>query len=631
MDKLEELEEELYGKGEEPLAKRRQRHFALPSISRDLRTSWSSGEKTKPLLQRLAVGKTALFLAATLFLFLGAGAVFVWFYMGIERTEATISIAGRDSLEGGELAVITVTVKNVSSTALQESELAITIPAGSSIQDKSGVELPSPPRIIERVGTLGPGEERTVELTARIFGKEGEAKEVVATLWYRPERLRARFSSEARKSFTISRVPLALFWEMPETVVPRQNIHFTLRFSSQARSRYEGLWARIDYPPGFTPGEADPKPDVGDTLWKIGTLEPGGEGKIALAGSFLGEGGKRQSLHAGIGIFDELTKEWRPWRESTKEVTLSVSPFLLETTLGGKREGVVRPGERLAFTVRYENRTAIAVKNVSVRAALEGEIIDINTLSIGNGGVFDFPTKTIVWGPGGTPGLQEAEPGEGGDLQFTVQTHSRPPVRTAEDRNLLVRARASIAAPQLPKEFEGSRLSPDDAIEFKVASVLLFAGRAAFYSSPIPNSGPLPPKVGERTSYTITYEIRNFTNELGNVEVRGFLPPNVKWENSVSPRGADIHFESASGEIRWRIGKIPPGTGVLTPALIGAFQVSVVPSEVDVGKALTLVRESKLRGRDIFTAEDLALKVGTLTTELREDPATKAEEWTVVR
>ena len=115
------------------------------------------------------------------------------------------------------------------------------------------------------------------------------------------------------------------------------------------------------------------------------------------------------------------------------------------------------------------------------------------------------------------------------------------------------------------------------------------------------------------------------------MEVKTTLPPNIKWENLISPQESRITFDQASGEVRWRVGDVKAGTGILTPALVGAFQISVIPAEVDFGKAINLTNKSQLLALDVFTNEKRAEEGLPLTTELKEDPAVSTNDWRVVR
>ncbi|MEK7099106.1 MAG: hypothetical protein AAB916_01150 [Patescibacteria group bacterium] len=629
MSKLDELEESLYGREDKLPTGRSKRQAMFPSLGNKLRTSWEAAKPRPSMASARRFSKATAIAALAGVLFIIGAAVFAFLYLGSNRYEAQVEIGGRDRVEAGELTTVPIMFRNVSGGVLEEADLVAMFPPDTLLQNQAGFMEPIAGRVVRRIGALAAGEERREEFQVQFFGRETEEKTVFAELVYRPAGLRARFSSSAEKKVTIARVPLAISWDIPATVTPGQEVPIILRYSSQAGSSFDNLWLMLEYPPGFSIVSAVPVASSTDARWFVGTLSPGEERTISLKTTFGTAGGDIQSLRAGIGSFNELTKEWKPWYESVREVALSSSPFLLEAAIGGQREGIVKPGDFISMTVRYRNRSAVAVKNVSIRLALETSVLDVSSLTIGDGGVFDFATKNIVWGPGGTDVLREAAPGHEGTLHLQARVRPRPVVSTSADKNMTIRMRTRIETPTVPDELHGSVLAPEDSVTFKVSTVVLTAGRTVFRTSPIPNTGPLPPKVGEKTTYAIVWEVRNFTNDVEGGEMRASLPPNVRWENVISPSDADVRFDNASGEVRWRMGRIPAGTGVLTPARVAAFQVSIIPSAVDLGSSPALIGDTHFTGRDMFTAQDVRLDIPGLDTQMPQDPLVKGEEWNV--
>lgn len=634
--KLEELEEELYGREDEAVKKRVRRRVFFPETLRRLPTAWREEKRPPggPFLPDRKIFTVFVWSVAALVVL--GGVVFLFLYLGTRGGEATITIHGRESIESGEALTIPVVVRNVSRTTLAELELAFLLPEGSRLIAE-GVESSAPPRIAMKLDDLPPGESVTVELVARLFGREGEGKRMETVLLYRPLNLRAKFSEKAAKTFVISRVPLAISWEVPEKLSRGQEVEVRVRYLSQSNIPFENVSFRMDYPAGFSFAAADPAPSIGNTIWKLGTLAPGAEGLIRIHGTITGTGGEVKTFQGGLGVFNELTKEWRVWSESSRESVIAVTPLSVEVTLNGERDRTITPGERLTVTLRYQNNTEFSFVNVSVKAMLESGpltgggrgILAEESLAVGENGVFDAPSRTIIWGPGSVPSLRELSAGEGGEFTLRIETRERPPVQRAEDTNMIVRVRALIDAAESPKELAGTAVGSGETREYTVRSKVLFSGKSLYRSTPIPNSGPLPPRVGQRTSYTIVWEVRNFTNELAGVEVRANLPPNVRWENVVSPQDARLSFDQAAGVVRWTIGEVRPGTGILTPALLGGFKVSVVPAEADVGRPMTLIHESRLTGQDRFANVAVNEGVEPLTTELKEDTAATSEEGVV--
>ena len=101
------------------------------------------------------------------------------------------------------------------------------------------------------------------------------------------------------------------------------------------------------------------------------------------------------------------------------------------------------------------------------------------------------------------------------------------------------------------------------------------------------------------------------------------LPANVTWEGVTYPNGALITYNSASSQVTWDVGTIPAGTGVLTPTLTGAFQVSITPAEVERGKSIKLVNGSQFTGMDSFVNNSVDFKIDAMNTDVKSDPTAK--------
>ncbi len=643
MARLEELEKELYGpsEGDGALKRRVHKPVILPEVEEEVRPAWEEPPRA-PLGSVFYRRMVKIVIGAFVLIALAGGAFFFFLYLGTRGQDAEIAMPARETAEAGELFTVPVVFKNISSVVLKEVELTLVLPPGAVIRENVE-EVAAPPRLVKKFDDMLPGEIKEFNTTIRLFGEEGSIQKIEAVLLYRPENLRARFSSKAMHEVRITRVPLSLSWELPETIARGQEVLLTLRYTSRGRLPFENVAVRLEYPLGFAMKKADPAPDIGDTIWEIGTLDPDEGGAISVRGILVGEEGDVKGFRAEIGTFDRITKEWRVYQGSTREARIAVTPLLIEGFLGGSREGTVIPGSTLRFSLKYRNNTPYAVKNVTIRAFVEeliqGNVVDARTpivvdfgsLQPSGGGVFDGATRAVIWGPGNLKELRELDPGEEGELEFTINTRGRPAMRRAPDREVIVRLRAEIGAAGIPPELAGTDLASGGNADFKVRSVLLFAGKSLFRSGPIPGVGPLPPRVGQKSVYTIVLEVRNFTNDLSGTVVRASLPPNVRWENVTYPTGSRINFDEASGEMRWDIGELKAGTGVTDTALIAAFQVSVTPAESDAGRSILLTREARIAGRDTFTGDDVKVDIKELSTELHEDPGASFQEWSVVK
>lgn len=630
MSKLEDLEEELYSKESGRLKKGLERPSVFSHTSRKLPTSWSSRElPPAPGGGENARKAFKFFIGSLVFLLLVGGSIFIFLYLGGKGEEAWLGVEGRAEVQAGEEITIPVVFKNLSRVALQEVELSIVLPPDSLLIE-NGVERLAPPLLTRKITDLRPGEENREEIKVRFLGREGDGKKTEATLQYRPQDLRARFSVRASKIFRITRVPLAVSWEIPSLLARGQEVEIGVRYSSSAPAPFNNLFLRLDYPPGFSFVSADPKPEAGDAIWRIGTLTFGQDGLISLKGNIVGEEDEVKTFRAGLGFFNPLTKEWRLYSESSQETKIAVTPLAVQGFLDNSLNKIISPGERLKFNLRFKNNTEFTLKNISLRARLEGDILDLSSLTAERNGVLDFNTKSVVWNSAGWPELAEVPAGRGAEVGFLVTARERPLVRGPQDKNLKVVLLSSVETAGVPQELAATELRSEERLEFKVNSKIIFYGKALYRSSPILNSGPLPPKVGIKTTYVILWEVRNFTNDLQSVEIKTKLPANVKWENSFWPSGARIVFDEATSEVRWAPGALKAGTGVIFPALTAAFQVSLIPAEADAGSSPVLTNESIFSASDTFTGEELQSRLDPFSVRLTDDQGTNFKEWGVV-
>lgn len=609
MGKLDEVERELHSKEKEDeaeLERRMQWRVVFPRTPGQYPTSWTKRGPVPPAAPpppRRNIA--AYFFGGTAVLLIVLAAIFVFIYIRTRGEEASVQILASDTTEAGNVLTIPIVVRNVSRSVLKEGELAITLPQGSLLREGAGDQVP-PLRLIKKLNDLAAGEQAVTEISVRFFGKEGEEETVEASYTYRPENLRARFSGVASKLVRITKVPLAISWDIPETLSQGQEVAIKIRYILSSRLPFTRMGLRMEYPEGFFYKDADPKPVLGTTIWQIGNLEPEKEGVITIRGTIGGEEGEVKAFRAALGTFNALTKEWRSFAEANQDVRIAVTPLAVQGFFGKERAGTIKPGQRLRFVATYRNNTSVPLKNITVRAFLEGSILDRTTYFISDNGVVDFATGAVIWGPGNADKLKEVAPGGSDSFTIDVVAKDPPPIKSEADKNLTVKLRTTIEAATIPKELEGTDLRAQDTIEIPVSSKVLFAGKAIYQS--LPASGPNPPTVGEKTSYVIVWEIRNFSNDLDGTNVTTTLPPNVAWEATSTAVDSPVTFDPASRQVRWHIGSVKAGTGILTPALGASFPVSITPSIVDSGKSVRLANDSVLKATDSFTKEAVERK-----------------------
>ena len=166
----------------------------------------------------------------------------------------------------------------------------------------------------------------------------------------------------------------------------------------------------------------------------------------------------------------------------------------------------------------------------------------------------------------------------------------------------------------------------------KINSKLAIIQKGYFENDVFENSGPIPPKVGEATTYTITWQIENYYNELKNVKVKTVLPNNVGLTGKVFPEeeSSSFAFDSQSREIVWQVGDLEMGTGILKQARSCVFQVSLTPTADQKGALAVLVNEVEISGEDQWTEQIINITAEAINTTLPDDE-TISEEQGIIR
>ncbi|MCX6712329.1 MAG: hypothetical protein NT041_01405, partial [Candidatus Vogelbacteria bacterium] len=155
----------------------------------------------------------------------------------------------------------------------------------------------------------------------------------------------------------------------------------------------------------------------------------------------------------------------------------------------------------------------------------------------------------------------------------------------------------------------------------KISTLATLTSNSTYQLGPFKNTGPLPPQVGQETTYTINWTVANTSNNLEVVTVRTTLPQSVKWLATVSPLDERVVYNQTSGEVVWNLDTVVAGTGGDLPVRRVSFQVSLLPSLSQIGKTVDLTGQTILAGKDVFTGAMINQILPAVTTRFSSDPS----------
>jgi hypothetical protein len=164
-----------------------------------------------------------------------------------------------------------------------------------------------------------------------------------------------------------------------------------------------------------------------------------------------------------------------------------------------------------------------------------------------------------------------------------------------------------------------NKIIAGNAMNMKLDSKLLLSVKGYYKDPNITNSGPIPPKVGQDTTYTIHWIVGDVSNDISNATVEAVLPTGVTMTGTVYPENTNITYNERNNSIVWEIGNMSAGTGTLSGSQEASFQIKVTPAPSQAGDMMSLLKPSVFKAKDLFTGEDLSANVDGKTTQLSED------------
>jgi hypothetical protein len=229
-------------------------------------------------------------------------------------------------------------------------------------------------------------------------------------------------------------------------------------------------------------------------------------------------------------------------------------------------------------------------------------MLDKTTVQAANG-FYQSATSKIIWTKDQNPSLAYVAPGGTATLQFSFATF--PPgtggtvyANPTVDLNLTIHG-VRTGAGNVPQQ-----ISSAASMEVTLASELSLTAQALHFSGPFQNTGPMPPRVEQTTTYTIFWTVKNSSNAIANANVSTVLPPYVNYVRGES----GVSYDAGSRTVSWPVGELKAGVGYNLAARTAAFQVSIVPS-------VTQLSESPpLTGSALFTGQDRFAQVQVQTT-----------------
>lgn len=631
LNRIEELKSKLFSKNYKTKIEHR---VKFTHLKRDgVLDVWENGKKVETdfvpyknkFFMRTSFFKKFLIFSLLFFVLTLIYASYVFFVGGntVSNDNIDISVFGNNFAAGGEDLSLVVGITNRNSSALDLVDLVMEYPKNCSSGDKADLSSGTE-RVRVSLGTIPAGAVRNENLKVILFGEQGSLCSTKISLEYRVEGSNGIFVKSKPYQVTISSTPLNISVDAPSTVSPNQDITLNVKATLNATHTVPKMLIKLDYPIGFQFESSIPKPSLGNNTWNLGDLSPGTESDISVTGKMFDvSNGEEKTFHISGGSQSSTDKSMIDVVFNSLPYTVTINKPFIEAKLlingVSQREYATDVKTLISGQIQWTNNLDTKVDDLKIQAKISGNAFNRKTINAQQG-FYDSSTDTITWDKTSLNEFSEVNPGDSGSVNFSVSPLSLFSITSGILSNPTINIDISISGKESVQGYATTNLTNSNSGIIRIISDVGFADQALYYSGSFTNKGPIPPKVGQETSYTIVWSLSNTANNISKGVVSSSIPSWMRFVGPISPSDESLTYNSSTKEIIWNIGGISKDTGITGLGHSVSFQVAFTPSLSQVSTMPIILNDAILTGHDDFANVDVRVNKSSLRTSLNNDP-----------
>ncbi len=558
-----------------------------------------------------------LFLLAIL-----ASAVYLIYYYFINQesrsTGLDLQIIAPEKIRAGEEFDYIIEYRNSSNVAISQINLELVFPNNFFLTEKS---VDSVNNNTWNLADLDPGESAQLLLRGRLFGRLDSPNVLTARLTYVPSNISSQFVREASSNTLIDNLGFVTAINYSNNTLVGQESEISLSFYDFANINFDDLILVINSPENFnitsvslkeaSQGTESQLEKITNERWRLTNLFVDNQ-RFDLVIKFKVSEKITDQAELSLDLFnkDLVGQERLIWDKKLNFEVMQSDLSLSLSLNDNKGDQAVNFGQTLNYSLSYNNYGQAILRDVVVMAVLEGEMVDWSSFSSSLGGtVMD---GVIVWTKEEIPALAELLSERGGEINFSVKVKNFQEKDLGRDLSINSWAQFSFGLGSSDLEDNRSNL-----IVSLINSDLNLSEKIRYFDDnnvPV-GSGPLPPKVGETSSFRVYWTVKNTLHELSGTEVILNLPNYINWDGRAQTNIGEITYLADSQQVIWEIGRLP----LSIYRADAEFNLSLTPTENDRDKILVISPGATIKATDIVTQGELQVKAGPTTSKLEDD------------
>ena len=562
-------------------------------------------ESTMPKKRRKKRYRLRLLLAGIGFFVLAvivSSALLLFGHHDISGQNIDVAVTGPFTIGGGEVLSAQVGITNNNPVPIENASLVVEYPRGTKSAAPTHQDLN-----IERqpLDTIKAGQTVNIPLRAIVYGQENTAQQIKVSVEYHIQGSNATFVKNASPlNYKITTSPVVVTAKTLEKVSAGQQTSVDLTITSNAQTPLSNLVVKAEYPAGFSFQNADVNPAVGNDTWVIQNLDPGATKTIHITGLVTGNPNDQDVFNFTAGTPGPTNTQTLAAVLATAQASFQIeNPFLaVQLGLNGDTSGttVVSGQQSVKGSLAITNQSSNTVYDLQVATKLSGSALG----NVSSNGFYDSSKQTITWDGTSDTALKSLAPGATANLQFSVGLSSQAA------QNGYVHLQVNVSGHRVAQSNVEQSLMGTASSTIKIAATPTLRADLGHGNGVFSSTGPIPPKVGQTTTYTGSFMVQASTNDLSNAVVTATLPQYVTWMNNTKGTGS-FNYNPVTRQVTWNAGNVAANT-----AATASFQVSITPSTSQINQTPNIIGTQHLSATDAFTGSSVDINHGVVTAEL---------------
>lgn len=545
------------------------------------------------------------------------------------------------SINSGEKINYQIRFTNNEGVSLTKTMLTVNLPAGFTFINSNLPPIDkanqNPNIKVWEINDLFMEQSEIIDINGVLIGPISSKPVITANLTYIP----ANFSSEFQKNETftteIMDSLITLASEHTAQVANGEITEIKVRVSNKsAEMPLSALEIDLNFPAEFALLESlqlnsgeiaksldayvlnKAKAEISPKILNINSLLPLEEKIIIYRGKFTVPETKNIDLNLQSKI--KQADEYIIQKEETISFEIIKGDLLTNLIIQGSNQNKpINPGDTLNYLLSIENKSKKTLGNIKVRAVIDSLFMDWKSLNDKNNGVQE--NNQILWTADQIPVFSNLLPEEEVEIPFQIKLKNLQDVKNYLPEDLMVKSFFETQINQI-NNVPAEITTESNTITNEFNTNLTFGAEGRYFgaNSETLGSGPLPPIVGQKTTYKILWKITNSLHEISNIEIKAKLPAYITYEAGENLSVGNI-YKNQNNEIVWQIARIPASVTQST----ADFKISLTPQTQDAAKILSLMQEGVLTATDSQTKGQITITFQGLTTNLDSDPLGKGK------